>query len=441
MIEALSALCPAEIPVEEEDEEDDDIIPNAAENDPYDNGVGAREAEAKKKAMELDHTYISEEKIRDVLEQTWYRNMNNEEAWRACRVLWKTHIDRMDEAMRARQSQVLQRMGLDVPAASTPPHIILSPQQILETLKFSDPNFASSTRLLSTAISALTECEDPLMFSNPVPWAISVINLDRRPERWTVVRRLFRSWGSTSLLDIRRMSAIDAHRSLRDAGLPIPFPFNKPTNGLVFGSVGCWLSHVQIWRRIAAGNGHPSDEASEKKRTVEAEEIADRVHLSLECMTLSLCGLIGNYASKDRWYGIFEDDVVPSATFYERMKCLTALMTRIDLSESWDIIWLGTHLLPEARCRAFSMSGQLPFFRRLTYEETVIGGTFAYLISRRGAVHLLAMYDKAKLIDVGIDSWMMRHSGARQLCLHPPLVFSHYFLPHDASTHQSDCAE
>jgi GR25 family glycosyltransferase involved in LPS biosynthesis len=444
LVEALSALCPAEIPPEEEDEEDDDVIQNVAENDPYDNGVGAREAEAKKRASELDHIYIAEDRIRDVLERSWYGNLPNEAAWTACRLLWTAHINRRDEEMRERQSQLLQRMGLEVPTDSPPPTIALSPEQILESLKFTDPDFASSTRLLSSAIAALTECEGYPMLSDPASLPFSVINLDRRPERWTVLRRLLRSWGSQScwpLLDIRRMSAVDAHRSLRDAGLPIPFPFNKPTKSLVYGAVGCWLSHVQIWRRIAVGRAHPSEDAVESKDQAEPDLERQDVHSGLECIPLDLCGLIVEYARKSSWYGIFEDDIVPAATFYQRMKGLSALMTKVELDKSWDIIWLGTHLLPEARCRAFSMTGQLPFFRRLTREETVIGGTFAYLISRKGAKYLLAAYDKAKLIDVGIDGWMMKHSGARQLCIHPPIVFSHYFLPHDSSTHQSDCAE
>jgi len=78
---------------------------------------------------------------------------------------------------------------------------------------------------------------------------IHLVNLDRRPDRLEAMARQFARLG----LPFQRFSALDASR-LDAAALEAPFAPGGPMGTLATGDRGCALSHLALWRQIAAGD-------------------------------------------------------------------------------------------------------------------------------------------------------------------------------------------
>ncbi len=261
---------------------------------------------------------------------------------------------------------------------------------------------------------------------------MKIVNLDRRPDRWLAFKRQVDQFNNLARfpLDVERFPAVDGLK-LKQNPDTIPAVF-RPTNfkptekqkqapkQLPFGAIGCFLSEINICRRLAAQGKAAKEAEGDEKRGAE-------------------------HKGRSRWWFIGEDDAIFGPMFMRDWSMLERLLP--DLADSVDIIWIGTHLPPQARLQAMMNTAPRRFVRSADLEvQRLIGGTFGYLVSERGAQRLVDLYDQEKgMIAIGIDSWLYRSpadgpAAIKQLTLDPSTVFSTYLIQTDASTHDSDCA-
>lgn len=189
---------------------------------------------------------------------------------------------------------------------------------------------------------------------------VRVINLDRRPDRWEAfVTRALPVLGADRLARLRRVTAVDGTELDWCADLEMLFRAND--FGSRRGVVGCALSHLGVWRDVAAGD-------------------VDRAV-------------------------IFEDDAELSADFLERLDTTGVLAGPLDhdvilLGHSrWDgsSHWVGDERTP-VRLEPMDWSDYL-------------GGLFAYVVTRRGAARLAALAARDG-IGHGIDRFVHLHGDA-----------------------------
>lgn len=268
---------------------------------------------------------------------------------------------------------------------------------------------ARDPRWLTLAAHVSTMPAIAIDISRHIP--MNIVNLTRRRDRWLQFQRQLDQLSQLSRLRIfaRRNEAVDG-LDLKARGLDAIRPCFRPQETkntskalLPWGAIGCFMSHYNAWKSFAA--------------TPESE--------------------IGD------WEFEGEDDAVFGPMFLRDWAMLERICPY--LGAHWDVIWLGYHLPPETRWRDAIMN-TAPRRFMLSGQNRVqggIGGTFGYLVSRRGARKLVQLLDAAEphSISIGVDTWMFRNSSLCQLTLDPPTVLSHYFLPNDPATHDSDCAQ
>jgi GR25 family glycosyltransferase involved in LPS biosynthesis/glycosyltransferase involved in cell wall biosynthesis len=201
---------------------------------------------------------------------------------------------------------------------------------------------------------------------------ISVVNLDRRPDRWRSFQAGVSAAAGQGFADrCRRFAAIDGIALADTAEIRRLFRGND--FGFRRGIVGCALSHISIWRSLA-----------------------QRAEDDLEL--------------------VFEDDARPFDRFDRR---LTALLHELrDTHADFDIAFLGyfPHQVDSATPTPKTTS-----LRPMRWDR-YFGGCWAYVVSARGARKLVALVERDG-VQNGIDIFL-RVKGAelRVLECDPPLV-------------------
>ncbi|XP_055705796.1 glycosyltransferase 25 family member [Phlebotomus papatasi] len=177
---------------------------------------------------------------------------------------------------------------------------------------------------------------------------IFMVNLKRRPERRWKMEGSFRELG----LDVEYFEAVDG-REIDEEFLndwEIDFlpgyadPYHK--RPMTMGEVGCFLSHLSIWRRIVNEN---------------LQEVL-----------------------------ILEDDIRFEPFFRDRF---SSLLNEARYRGNWDLIYLGRKRLHESSEPWVEDSNQLVY---PSYSYWTLG----YLISKQGAKKLLEAHPLAKLVPV-----------------------------------------
>ena len=216
-----------------------------------------------------------------------------------------------------------------------------------------------------------TAAEEPLPFVTTV----DVINLERRPDRWrTTLERAEEAGFQTRLF--RRFRAVDGQR-LDPSEPDIARIFSLETwrygqaksnphqdHGYRTNVLGCALSHISLWRRIAEENEDPYS-----------------IHL------------------------ILEDDVVFDPLFLTKWNDLSRDLVQ-DLS--WDLVHLGTlddrDLYQDERV---IYDDRLAPYRRFSGVPRTFGaGAFAYLLRSRTARKLVNLVD-SRGVQQAIDWWLV----------------------------------
>lgn len=173
--------------------------------------------------------------------------------------------------------------------------------------------------------------------------AVWVVNLARRTDRWTE----FCSRFPYRMDLVTRVEAIDGH------ALTPPYP--PKVSGLSPGEIGCIMSHVDVWKRILES------------------ESEDNTHL------------------------VFEDDAHFDRDFCSKWETIYA--PSLPPADTFDIAYIGGRSYPHHR-ESISKAGSW----YVTSEDRT---THAYIITRRGARHLLRLYESQKVMHRPLDHMLM----------------------------------
>jgi GR25 family glycosyltransferase involved in LPS biosynthesis len=215
-----------------------------------------------------------------------------------------------------------------------------------------------------------------LTIEDEVP--VKVLNLDRRPDRWARMVGVLREAG---LRRYQRVAARDG-RALRAADAELGL-FRANHFGWRRGVVGCALSHIGLWRGLAA-----SPDAG----------VA--------------------------WL-ILEDDVGLGSDFLVQWSRRVDEVGQVD--PGWDLLFLGlTVWEPEVTAVASGpmppVPNVLPRVERLTRPPRRAAGTHAYVLRRAGAWKLLEWLAQEGM-RVPVDIFILMHlSGLSAFIVSPDLV-------------------
>lgn len=188
---------------------------------------------------------------------------------------------------------------------------------------------------------------------------VRVINLDRRPERWRGFVQSTRSAaGEHFLARCRRFAAVDGE-SLRMTE-EIRHLFRGNEFGFRRGTAGCALSHLELWREAAGGEGP---------------------------------GLL-----------IFEDDVQLRPGFWGRL--VEACGRLVDAEADFDVALLGFGLWDGGREPELHADRAPTSIRPIRWEN-YYGGCYGYVVSRAGAQKLVALAERDG-IQTAIDYFFVR---------------------------------
>jgi GR25 family glycosyltransferase involved in LPS biosynthesis len=209
----------------------------------------------------------------------------------------------------------------------------------------------------------------------PSNMRIVVANLDNRPERMT-------AFNATCPIAFSRFSAIHGKRLKKTIQLQQIFENND--YNMRVGLVGCAMTHIKL--------------------------CVDLVNSNLNMLL------------------IFEDDVTFVDNFTEKLLHTLLLIKDTD----WDIVYLGHHLYPYHRDTDPYNKSKFPVVERwdaATSLNKSIGGTFGYLISRKGAEKLLTFINRTGMTN-GIDTCQQKAANELEVYYaHPHLVYSECVLP------------
>jgi GR25 family glycosyltransferase involved in LPS biosynthesis/glycosyltransferase involved in cell wall biosynthesis len=207
---------------------------------------------------------------------------------------------------------------------------------------------------------------------------IRMINLDRRADRLERMKSEFTRVGEEALApNVVRFAAIDGQTL--ELTPEIEFMFRGNDFDFRRGIVACALSHLELWRDVAEGDG--------------------------------------------RSMLIFEDDITLVDDFTAQLAdVLGALKDRDDV----DLVFLGYQRWLNAP--AVSTDNTAPQLQPMQWEH-FLGGTFAYVLTRVGARKLLEIVDRDG-IQTGIDWLPLRHNAEMvALEISPALVSAQLAWP------------
>jgi GR25 family glycosyltransferase involved in LPS biosynthesis len=125
-------------------------------------------------------------------------------------------------------------------------------------------------------------------------------------------------------------------------------------------------------------------------------------------------------------YCIFEDDVSFGPNF---RKQIYHLMN--NLPEKWDLIYLGHHLFPQHRTPDCYNTEILPTLQKDDISSKSMGGAFAYLITKEGALKLMEFINKTGMTNA-IDTMHIKADMNHEIDVYysyPHIVFSECVLP------------
>ena len=204
-----------------------------------------------------------------------------------------------------------------------------------------------------------------------------IVTLDRRRDRW---EKVVRELAKIGISRVAKFSAVDgamlsaeAIARLLDSDCVMS---DLPTSHtqLTRPAIGCFLSHLQIWQAFVA-SGNDGNE-----RLV-----------------------------------ILEDDVVPAPAY----SAARAQLILSSVPPQADLVLLGCTIMA-----GLAEKTEMPFLSRVYY----FNGTYAYLISRKGCLHLLQhLLPMRAHIDHQISDALIRHRGSLFAYAAMPNLFDHDF--------------
>lgn len=199
-----------------------------------------------------------------------------------------------------------------------------------------------------------------------------IINMESRADRWDNISRK----EEISFLRAKRFCAIDGRKLQPNERLQCIFEYND--YNMRQGMVGCALSHIQL--------------------------------------------LINLVNSNQEYYLILEDDIEFTNDFKNKFLKLLE-----NLPKDWDLCLLSYHLWKQFRTEDFLNRNENPVLIKWATNESLnysMGGTGAYLISRKGAETLLNFIDKHSMTN-GIDTMQQKSADIMDVYYcKPQLIFS-----------------
>ncbi|MEO6323597.1 MAG: glycosyltransferase family 25 protein, partial [Thermoanaerobaculia bacterium] len=194
---------------------------------------------------------------------------------------------------------------------------------------------------------------------------VSVLNLDRRPDRWESFRQSAAEMaGSVFVERCERVPAVDGEALAMDEG--IAYMFRGNDFDYRRGIVGCALSHLETWKRAA---------------------------------------------SSGRTALVLEDDARFCAGFGGQLVEVCGALE--ELHPGFDVALLGYHHWSDRRDGEFRATHRSAELRPMEWNE-YLGGLFAYIVSPSGARRLLSLVQRDG-IQVAIDWLVMRKSQSGEL--------------------------
>lgn len=188
-----------------------------------------------------------------------------------------------------------------------------------------------------------------------------VINLDRRPDRLADFLERYNGF------DVERFRAVDGRAFLASENeheLKTALSSRRHGNASLAGILGCWLSHLSLWQLLANSN----------------------------------------YDA----FVIFEDDAFFSTGFKDVIKNLIN-DTNVD---THNLIYFGGRFKPGFKPRKLDNWEEVGKFfkpKKLLLGPDLDRTTHGYVLTRRGAVRLLELYENAIRLGKGmaaVDGWL-----------------------------------
>ena len=198
-----------------------------------------------------------------------------------------------------------------------------------------------------------------------------VINLKRRPDRLNDFYN--KNKHILPILDIEVEEAVDGEEIVLNQKMRKIFH----TSDALFrkGIMGCAFSHIKLWGKL----------------------VNDKTH---------------------DMYLVLEDDVLMSKSTEQYLKMLPNKMN--ETFKDWDVLFLGNHVKKE---RKQMNQVIIEKYNTEKFMENSYGGTFCYLINKRGAAKLLSNLI-ANGMNFAIDWDMCRLDCMNNYFMHPLLAFS-----------------
>lgn len=205
-----------------------------------------------------------------------------------------------------------------------------------------------------------------------------VINLDTRQDRWNKFTQQF----EPTFLNYQRYSAVNGYQ-LSPNSSRLQKIFEKNDFNMRKGMVGCALSHIKLWIELLNDD-------------------------------------------KNDIYFILEDDVTFVQDFEQKMKHAINDLVK----NEWDIFYLGHHVWENQRNENLYNKTLYPTIQKMNRMESLLksmGGTFAYMITKKGAEKLLEFINSNGMTN-GIDTVQQKSGDHLNLYYsYPHLVYSDVF--------------
>lgn len=219
-----------------------------------------------------------------------------------------------------------------------------------------------------------------------------VVNLQRREDRWTKFKELTTT--NLEFLSPQRFNAIDGKKIDTNSDTRVRRLFRNNDYNWRCGLMGCALSHVNLWLKLM------------------------------------------NEKEDDTMYIILEDDVTFTPSFRKK---LMVTYHQLKDHENWDLLYLG-HTLRKRTTNHFR-NDVYPSIVSANSEMSLklsMGGTFAYMITKRAASKLIYMLNSTGMRK-GIDTMMQLFSDVLDVYYTiPHLVYSDLCSPNRSSSSSVD---